>query len=341
MAGARVLVVAERADIHAEAVAAVLRKEHDVDPVLIDTSSFPGRAGTFELAGSGPVNVFDGERLEHAQSVWWRRSPPSDVPQGVNRSHNEYRQAECDGFLQGLLWSVSALWVNDPGAERVASRKVVQLAAASAAGLAVPQTLVTNDPARAAAFLAERGPTIYKRTGTSRTEFSETRLVGPDDLKRLGSIAASPTTFQDYIEAEADLRVVWVAGEAWAVRIDSQSGSGWLDSRLDNSVEFTIHDLPDDVYAALGRCMRRLDLVFGVIDLRVGVDGLTYFLEVNPQGQFAYLEFKSGAPIFSSLANLLVHPDRARGIGGASDVPAADRIPRGVPDSYNDDTETR
>jgi hypothetical protein len=57
--------------------------------------------------------------------------------------------------------------------------------------------------------------------------------------------------------------------------------------------------------------MGTLGLSFGVLDLRVGLDGEYYFLEVNPQGQFAYLEIKTGLPIFTSLANLLVYGDGA------------------------------
>jgi hypothetical protein len=308
-----VLVVAEDGDMHAGAVCAILRREHGVDPIRIDTTSFPGKAGSFHLSGSCASNVFDGIDVTGVRSVWWRRAFPCDVPQSVNRSHNEYRQAECDGFIQGLLWSLPAAWVNDPGAERVATRKIVQLAVASSAGLAVPETLITNDPNRAGEFIAARPvPTIYKRTGTSRSEFSQTRLVAPEDQRRLASIVASPTTFQDYIEAEADIRVVWVAGDAWAVRIDSQSGAGWLDSRLDNRVEFTLVELPGETSAALDVCMCRLGLAFGVVDLRVGIDGEIYFLEVNPQGQFAYLELTTGAPIFRSVANLLMEPSRVR-----------------------------
>lgn len=312
MSDAPVVVVAEKGDFHAEAVSAVLRKEHGIDPVQVSTAAFPGTSGSFSLT-SGPCNSeLAGRDLSNTRAVWWRRSPPCEVPQGVNRSHNQYRQAECDGFIQGLLWAVPALWVNDPGAERVASRKLVQLRAAKNAGLAVPDTLVTNDPIRATAFIHGRGGrTVYKRTGTSHSEFSETRLVGAEDLERLESIRASPTTFQEYVEADADLRVVWVAGESVTVRIDSQSGAGWLDSRLDNSVTFTSCQLPAEVDAALNRCMNSLGLLFGVVDLRVGVDGVTYFLEVNPEGQFAYLEFKSGAPMFSTLARLLADPGRA------------------------------
>jgi len=306
-----VLVVAEDGDLHAGAVCAILRRDHGVEPIRVDTRSFPGKPGSFHLTDSSASNVFDGIDMRGVRSVWWRRAFPCEVPQSVNRSHDDYRQAECDGFIQGLLWSLPATWVNDPGAERVASRKIVQLAAAKSAGLAVPETLVTNDPDRAARFIGTRARTIYKRTGTSRSEFSETRLVRPEDLQRLASIRASPTTFQDYIEAEADIRVVWVGGDEWAVHIDSQSGAGWLDSRLDNTVEFTLFELPEATSIALGVCMRRLGLDFGVVDLRVGIDGEVYFLEVNPQGQFAYLEFKTGAPIFRNVANLLIERSRA------------------------------
>jgi hypothetical protein len=71
-------------------------------------------------------------------------------------------------------------------------------------------------------------------------------------------------------------------------------------------VAFEPYELPARVSELLNLLMRKLGLAFGVIDLRVSaVDGQIYFLEVNPQGQFAYLEIKSGLPIFHSLAALL------------------------------------
>jgi hypothetical protein len=119
------------------------------------------------------------------------------------------------------------------------------------------------------------------------------------------------------------VRIVWVAGQAWAVRIDSQTGAGWVDSRMDNSVAFTPYDLDDDVVASLHRLMESLGLVFGVIDMRVSAaDGQIYFLEVNPQGQFAYLEIKTGLPITRSVAALLAEPSRVRGRGTAAAAPS-------------------
>ncbi len=306
-----VLIVSESDDLHATAMAVTLREQHGVNPIQLDLRDFPRESGSFRLDRLGTTRSMSHLiGLDEVRSVWWRRPHPSQVPAGVRATDDAFRQAECDGFIQGLLWSIPAQWVNDPGNDRTANRKIVQLETAHRAGFAVPETLITNDPEEARGFIESRsGAVVYKRTGTSRAEFAETRIVGEADLARLAGIRSAPTTFQDYIVAQCDLRVVWVDGVAWTVRIDSQAGAGRVDSRLDTSVEFAPHQLPASVSKSLAVLMGALGLSFGVLDLRLGADGEYYFLEVNPQGQFAYLEIKTGLPIFTSLANLLVHGD--------------------------------
>jgi len=51
--------------------------------------------------------------------------------------------------------------------------------------------------------------------------------------------------------------------------------------------------------------MRRLGLVYGAIDLRLTPDGRYVFLEINPAGQFLYVEQQTGQPIAAALAALL------------------------------------
>ncbi|GIG68749.1 hypothetical protein [Phytomonospora endophytica] len=309
MTGGDVVIVTERDDMHAAAMAAVLRRDHGITPVRLDQRDFPADLGSFHIGTGAPARRTLGDlRLDDVRSVWWRRPHHSVVPVSAQTDDDVFRQAECDGFAQGVLWSLPARWVNDPRAERFAVRKVVQLEAAVRAGLAVPETLVTNDPDAAEEFIGSRpGKVIYKRTGTGRAAFSETRLFAEADRRRLSTIRAAPTTFQDYVEAEADLRVAWVAGRELTVRIDSQSGIGKVDSRLDTSVTFAPFDLPGSVSVTLTTLMESLGLVFGVVDVRLGVDGEFYFLEVNTQGQFAYMEIKAGVPIFGALAGLLVN----------------------------------
>jgi hypothetical protein len=308
--GPSVLVVADESDVHARAVCSTLRSAFAVEAITLDIARFPSMSGEYRQSSWECSHVLGGAVLDEVRSVWWRRPSECSIPRSLDPSDDEFRQAECDGFIQGLLWSLDSVWINNPGAQRVASRKIVQLAAAKAAGMRVPDTLITNDPTVAAEFISSRrAPTIYKRTGTGPGQFTETRLLKDADLPRLAGITLSPTTFQEYVEAECDLRVVWIAGELWAVRINSQAGAGWLDSRLDISVAFTPFELPSSVSRSLDEFMGKLGLAFGVIDLRVSAhDREIYFLEVNPQGQFAYLEIKTGLPIFQSLAALLADP---------------------------------
>jgi hypothetical protein len=124
-------------------------------------------------------------------------------------------------------------------------------------------------------------------------------------LDRLDSIVGSPTTFQEYIEGAGDLRIIWIDGEFWAVHISSQNGKHPEDSRLDLSVKYSAYTLSDHVQAALQLLMVELGLAFGAIDMRLDKGGQCYFLEVNPAGQFAYLEVKTGLPLTMSLASAL------------------------------------
>ncbi|MGF6884555.1 hypothetical protein ABIA39_005790 [Nocardia sp. GAS34] len=312
-AAGSVLIITEADDLHADAMTATLRNQYGNSPIRLDMRDFPRESGSFRLDRAGTARSLSHiYGLDDVAAVWWRRPHQAVVPAGMRTADDDYRQAECDGFLQGLLWSIPAVWVNDPGADRTATRKIVQLETARRSGFTIPETLITNDPDEARSFVGARpGPVVFKRTGTGRAEFSETRVVTPADLNRLDTIRSAPTTFQDYIEAECDLRVVWIDGVEWTVRIDSQSGAGRVDSRLDTSVDFIPDRLPAAVSKSIATVMGALGLVFGVLDIRLGIDGEYYFLEVNPQGQFAYLEIKTGLPIFRSLASYLVVGDAA------------------------------
>jgi hypothetical protein len=325
-----VLIVAEANDLHAAAMAAVLREHHGIDAIRLDLHDFPEQVSSFRMGRTAVSASFGGIQLDDVQSVWWRRPRPCGVPVSTSASDDSYRQAECDSFIQGLLLSLPVRWVNDPRAERTANRKIVQLRAAQQLGLAVPETLITNEPEEARAFIESRPhAVICKRVGTTR-DFSPTRIVTERDMTRLNSIRSSPTIFQDYIEADADLRIAWVGGHECTVRIDSQSGTGRVDSRLDSSVDFSPCELPRSVGAALSELMASLGLIFGVIDIRLGADGQYYFLEVNPQGQFAYMQIKTGMPIFEPLADLLVTGEAAFG-DRSSYGRSVDRNVRGRP----------
>jgi glutathione synthase/RimK-type ligase-like ATP-grasp enzyme len=149
---------------------------------------------------------------------------------------------------------------------------------------------------------------VFKRTGASPGPISKTEFFTPLVAERLNSIRTCPTTFQEYIEGRCDLRVIWIAGDIYATAGDSQSGTTPQDCRFDHTVAYLQWKLPKSVTEGLSRLMTGLGLLYGAIDLRLGDDNDYYFLEVNPAGQFIYVELKTGYPLISAVASLLANP---------------------------------
>ncbi len=57
--------------------------------------------------------------------------------------------------------------------------------------------------------------------------------------------------------------------------------------------------------------MNRLGLRFGALDFLVTPDGEWYFLEINPNGQWAWIEQETGLPISDAIADALLTPELA------------------------------
>lgn len=63
--------------------------------------------------------------------------------------------------------------------------------------------------------------------------------------------------------------------------------------------------VPDEVAGAVRVMMDRLGLAFGAFDFIVRRDGQWVFIELNPNGQWAWIEQEVGLPISAALADVL------------------------------------
>ena len=89
--------------------------------------------------------------------------------------------------------------------------------------------------------------------------------------------------------------------------IHSQETAYKVDFRMEmNSARMEAVELPEDVIARLHNLMKRLGLVYGAIDMRLTPDGRYVFLEINPAGQWLFVEQQTGQPITKSLVRLLL-----------------------------------
>ena len=211
---------------------------------------------------------------------------------------------EVDDVLLGWADLTPAYVVSRPSAAASNGSKPFQLSAIAAAGFAVPETLVTNDPVMARSFIEQRGSVVYKSTSAVRSRVRRLDAVALSAVS-LEDVASCPTQFQARVPG-ADVRVHVVGFEVFATRVSSDADDyryaarqGLPPAQLDPS------DLPDDITDRCRALASRLALPVAGIDLRVTPDGTWYCFEVNPSPAFSYYEAGTGQPIATAVAGLL------------------------------------
>jgi glutathione synthase/RimK-type ligase-like ATP-grasp enzyme len=199
--------------------------------------------------------------------------------------------------------------------------KLHQLAVAGRCGLAVPRTLVTNDPERFLDFYEDcRGGLISKRAvnlvplvgGVAARPY--TVSVRRREAADGRAVRHGPVLFQEKVPKSVELRVTVVGARVFAAEIRSQDSvrqqTDWR-HRPEYGQEryYAEHRLPETVEQQCVRVVEALGLSFGAIDLILAPAGEYVFLEVNINGQWAYLEDMLGLPISDAIADLLVRAD--------------------------------
>jgi len=310
----RVIIFSVDQDEHARYVARLLC-DRGVPFVVIDTGQFPqGLALGFEPADLPRVRVCraGGQDVgfEDVRSIWLRRPrSPGAGAQVVDRSIRAFVARESEQALMGLWLGLgSLLWVNPPSKDRDAHTKPYQLAMARRVGLSTPKTLVTNDPQAAAAFIEELTPerTVYKVFTSDSVCWRETRRLRRDELGYLGQLRLAPAIFQEQVDGMLDVRVTVVGSCVFAASIDASRTSYPQDYRIDlEHADVRAHRLPEETADRLLQVCRELALVYAAADFRVTPSGEYVFLELNPAGQWLFIEQSTGLPIGAALADLL------------------------------------
>jgi MvdC family ATP-grasp ribosomal peptide maturase len=302
-------------------------------PIRFNTDLFPSSVQLSARAGDErTAHLFTeaGERISTAEvhGVWarklWSPRMADDLDERYRLMCVRESAAALEGFLDALH---DAHWVNHLQRERAAENKQRQLRLAAHAGLRVPRTLVTNDPAAARQFFAETdGQTVAKllRPLTVSMDadqpFVYTSRVREEDLAGAEALRHSPMVFQELIPKARELRVICVGSKAFSSALDASGTShGQTDWRLaaPDECRWEMAELPAEVSNALQTLMSDLGLVFGAVDLIRTPSGEHVFLEVNPSGEWGMLERDLGLPIAEAISEELLK-GRSQETGGRS-----------------------
>jgi glutathione synthase/RimK-type ligase-like ATP-grasp enzyme len=315
-----ILVVSYEGEEHTAGVVNLLR-EQGREVVQIDLGDFPIKAGLSlswgdEVDASYRIHTPQGEfDLAKVSVGWWRRVRPFVVDAAIRRPMDiAFVQSEVSQAVNGMLDALRCPWVNPREADSSAHHKPYQWAVAQQVGLRIPRTLVTSNPAEARRFIEEIGvgKVVFKAFLASVEDWRETRLVEADDLDRLELVRYAPVIFQEYIRG-VDLRITVVGESIFTAEIDARETRYPVDMRMVvGEAKVQPVTLPARLSKRLLALQKRLQLVYGAIDMRRTPEGEYYFLEVNPAGQWLFAEQRTGLPITKAMADLLAGLDAKR-----------------------------
>jgi len=314
-------------DLHADAV---IRRLHERQPdfgvVRINTDNLSTNLDyCFHWSQSArleqqELRTIDSKLSTNEVSVIWYRKPDRTPPHpnltDINAqecSVQEYRELtrSFPGFFP------RAKWINEYWQMQKYSIKASQMPIAEAIGLSVPETVITNRLSVVKDLAARHKQIIVKPIAYSGFAVDEfqfgcyTNVLETADLEKLADedLAYAPAIFQQRINKVEELRVTVVGDEVFACEISTKPDTiENIDWRIE-SVEELPHQLvslPEDVSSKLKRMLSVMNLNYGAFDLIRDETDTYYFIEVNPNGQYFWIELLTGAPLTDAMVSLIL-----------------------------------
>ena len=294
--------------------------EREVPVFRFDTADFPIRARLdlrmHQGRWTGTLKAFNGVLdISEVATVWYRRPTTFRLPRAMDASTQRFAAAEARHAFAGILYALVPRWVNAPHARAVAEYKPLQLQVAADHGLSVPETLLTNEGVAARTFAQHHhGAVVYKSLqGGVPVSQDGSRVLIPttaledENLADDEAISWTACQFQQRIDKRREVRVVIAGDRVLAAEAAPQTpNDDVIDWRLlDLDLRWQAHELPGTIAGALRDVVAALGLAAGVADLLIDDAGGYQFLEINPDGQWAWLEDEAGVPATEAFVDLL------------------------------------
>jgi glutathione synthase/RimK-type ligase-like ATP-grasp enzyme len=296
-----VLIISTAMDTATDAVVEELTRRN-VPVVRSDSEKYPfGSTLTYRIGNHEEQTLALGDQREF-RSIWYRRVRPPAHPEGMDAGHFAFSEKESRYALIGSVLALSHVLptMSNPESVWAAEHKPYQLAIAKQCGLSIPDTLISNLPLEAESFFQRHSSgVVAKPVRTGYLEDADgpkaiyTSKIEESHMRHITRLSVAPATFQTLIHKQSDIRVTIVGEKVFCAEILSQTDDDasvdWRRTSNPN-LPHKHHDLLGTVELRLLQYMKRLNLEYGAIDLVLDEEGNYYFLEINPGGQWLWLD---------------------------------------------------
>ncbi|EAY24953.1 MvdD family ATP-grasp ribosomal peptide maturase [Microscilla marina] len=292
------------------------RFDTDLYPTqLMMSAGYEGNKRTLRLKGE----QMDLDLAQDIDAIWYRRLRiGQEIPQEINKQLYMASVEESKKTFAGMLGSMKKFTLDPYHKVRHTENKQLQLQIAAELGLDIPRTLFTNDAEAVKEFYhrvkaplitkMQHSFAVYDKEGRENVVF--TNEITEEHLEDLEGLDVCPMTFQEKVDKKVELRITIVGDQVFAAAVDSSvselSKTDWRRDGVGLENAWKPYNLPPEVEAKLLKLMDELGLNYGAADVIVTHDERYVFLEVNPAGEFFWLDKLFDRQISEALANVLL-----------------------------------
>ena len=248
-------------------------------------------------------------------AIYFRRPKLPEPPEGLSQGEKTFYLLEASTYLEGLYRSLEErYWLNSIFDIRLLENKPYQIQLAKNLGFFVPALNVSNDHESSLEFIKKHPRSIFKplKSGlieeqNDRGKVLYTTAVDSRFISNIKTNGSMPIYLQQEITKKFDVRVTVVGLKIFAAKIYSQdseiSKTDWRKSETMLAHEKL--NLPRDIEERCLKLCSKFNLDFAAIDFIVDNNNKYWFLEINPNGQWAWIENLLGYPLSEEIVNLL------------------------------------
>jgi hypothetical protein len=317
-----ICIVSFHDDPHADLVEQALREASSVGVIRVDCERAIDELELIITEDSWSIKRASSPELrvnaDELKTVWWRRTNTGKVPQ-LRSNQDEVDWGEC---FRATIWAIESLRrerfpFGHPDDLIPAENKVLQIETAKSVGFTVPRTCISSSKRVLADFAGQFDSVVIKplRVAVVVADGEERHLPATQVTARdlITLLDQEPGSLflvcQERIRKSADIRVLSMPdGTHYAFEIDTSSlPEGQIDWRQDS---MRLPHRQIQIPAAVGNCLDRylfaMGLKSGSSDFALTSAGTWVFLECNPNGQWLWLELKTGVELARKVSTLLL-----------------------------------
>jgi hypothetical protein len=309
-----IAIITNKEDVTSDLIVMELQKRGS-EYLRLNMEDMEAHALAFDLTNQGPAwrFLYKGRQLsaDVITACYFRRPGLPSIPESEFAA---YQSGEWLSFRENFFCHLDGRWLNSPTYIAIAENKAFQIESAWSLGFSIPRTMIAastrlldEDSADGDLIVKPVRTALISIGGFPHVVFTSRATHLTPDQKRGASLA--PFITQREIYKNSDVRVTVVGERVFATEIGSQE---FEETRTDwrrggnPELTHTIHTLPEEVADKCTKLVSALNLRFGAIDLIQDRDGQYWFLEINPNGQWGWIEHRTKVAISAAIVDELL-----------------------------------